>query len=472
MKISIYHIDQGFVHTKYMLPVMAGVLTTWSEAAGHQARLLVCPDDQAAPDLDADVAAFCVYTHVAPAVYRLADQLRRNGVVVILGGPHFQCQMTVDEGLRHADVVAPSINEEQWLGFLSHVERKRLPAGGAGCVIRDHDHQFRLPVHFYRTYRHTRLLEFPLVYTTLGCPYRCEYCTPLMPGTYLLRDVETIYRELSEINGRTVVFADATFGLNRKHTVELMRAIAPLEKNIFVETTLARLDDDELLDACAEGGVKWIAAGIETLSGDHQKHGRNQLDGSLGRLKEIIDKIDSRGIMVQGNFIIGTDDDDQQSDELIYELYRTTRMSTIYIDLLVPYPSSELFRRLDEQGRILDRDWSHYDFEHIVFRPQGASAEQLVERFISLSKRLMSGRLLLAKIGQVLTTAGICKAAMNMVLWNIHKTLDAPARARRLRRNLERSRRLAAQSADHGSTHELMSKLPVEDGVTDTTMVG
>ena len=45
--------------------------------------------------------------------------------------------------------------------------------------------------------------------------------------------------------------------------------------------------------------------------------------------------------------------------------------------MLTPFPGTPLFEELQRQGRITDRDWSHYDFGHVVFEPAGMEAATL-----------------------------------------------------------------------------------------------
>ena len=40
---------------------------------------------------------------------------------------------------------------------------------------------------------------------------------------------------------------------------------------------------------------------------------------------------------------------------------------------------SSPLHRFGFEGRIVDEDWSHYDYEHVVFRPARLSVEQLQE---------------------------------------------------------------------------------------------
>jgi hypothetical protein len=47
-------------------------------------------------------------------------------------------------------------------------------------------------------------------------------------------------------------------------------------------------------------------------------------------------------------------------------------------------------RRLEEEGRILTRDWSRYDMSTVVIRPAHFSAEELQRRYDELNTDLYS----------------------------------------------------------------------------------
>ena len=44
-----------------------------------------------------------------------------------------------------------------------------------------------------------------------------------------------------------------------------------------------------------------------------------------------------------------------------------------------PFPATPLFNRLEAQGRLLHKNWSLYDVEHVVFEPKKMSPERLQE---------------------------------------------------------------------------------------------
>ncbi len=436
MNLDIYHIKGRFSHTRFMFPVMLDVLRLWSREQGHHAMVRILPATRVKYDSAARVVAFCVYTNGAPEVYRASDQLRRQGKIVVLGGPHFSSSRTVEEGRRHADILIRSVHRGQWEDLLQRIERgaiSREPDGGE--VIEDVEGLFDFPENFHLAYKEKRYLEFPLIFTSLGCPFACEYCTPFLPGKYIPRDIDRICREIGETRATALVIADATFGLRKQHTLDLMKAVAPMRKKFFVETTTNCMDDDEILDAMAEGGVKWIALGIENLSLNAEKHGAKGTAPDTSSLKRILKKIANRGILTQGNFICGLDTDTAESFDEIYDFFMNNEMGTIYADMMIPYPGSALFSRLLVEGRINDTSWDHYDFEHVVFEPANMCPVELMDRYIDLYARLTSVRVLARKTLEVFRATGVSQAAISMTVWNIFKTMEAPFRKRRLRRN-------------------------------------
>jgi radical SAM superfamily enzyme YgiQ (UPF0313 family) len=252
-----------------------------------------------------------------------------------------------------------------------------------------------------------------------------------MQGKYLLRDIETIRNEVAHAAPRLVIFCDATFGLNKRFTIDLMHAIAPLEKKIAVEITLGRLRDPELLDALAIGGVKWLIVGVETLALRLRKHGTVDLDDGLRR---VIDRAHERGMLMQGNFICGLDTDGPESFERIYRCYDRSTLDAIMIGILTPYPDTPLHGRLAREGRIFDRDWEHYDCHHVVYRPRKMTVDQLIDGYIGLYRAIRRRRTLAQEL-----VAG-CRSGLRlesavMVGHNLYQKIDAVKKERLLRQN-------------------------------------
>ena len=85
----------------------------------------------------------------------------------------------------------------------------------------------------------------------------------------------------------------------------------------------------------------------------------------------------ARGIAVCAAFMFGGDEDTPDVFERTLEFLLDSNVETLQATRLTPFPGTPLFAALDNQGRIFDKDWSHYDFNHVVFEPRQMSRETL-----------------------------------------------------------------------------------------------
>jgi len=180
MKIDFYHLYRHFDSSSLLPPIMLDVLSMWSRKKGWDSRIRIAREKDIAFHTDADVVAFSVYTMTAPMAYRASEKLRANGKIVVMGGPHFRNQ-NYREALGKCNAVASSISEEQWLALLTDIEAGNIEPGGSRTrSIIDSNHDFRYPDGLYESSSFHRWHHVPCVPTTVGCPYGCDYCGPLM----------------------------------------------------------------------------------------------------------------------------------------------------------------------------------------------------------------------------------------------------------------------------------------------------
>lgn len=434
MKLDIYHPYKQFDYANAGYPLMIDTLKLWAESAGWKVRVFVCKEKGVDLNTDADVIGFSVYTQTAPMVYRLTAKLREKGKIVALGGPHFRGPNYV-EGLEHCDILAVSIYKEQWLSLLREIEDGKIRPNThtPARVITDTEHRFRYPENFYESFKHLRLHHLATVPTSLGCPYDCSFCNPFMQGKYILRDIDTIYNEFARTPRLKPLFlADAVSGLNKRHTLELMKAVAPLKRDILMESTLNGLQDLEMLDALAEGGVKWLTVGLESFNSKLDKLGTGRLEDNINRL---IDNAHERGIMVEGNFIVGLDSDGPEVFDNIYEFQTSSSLDIIIIDLLTPYPNTRLFYDMQRAGRIIDTNWEHYDYHHLVYRPKQMTEIQLIDGFNKLYRALYTPKMVFKNVKSAFDLGGFGNQPLGTLVYNIYSMCDSKRKEKALNRN-------------------------------------
>ena len=96
--------------------------------------------------------------------------------------------------------------------------------------------------------------------------------------------------------------------------------------------------------------------------------------------------------MVNASFVLGLDGDGPDVFRATVDWVVRNRVETVTSHILTPYPGTALHARMEAAGRIVDRDLSHYDTAHVVFRPANMTAEQLYEGYLRVYREIYSLR--------------------------------------------------------------------------------
>jgi radical SAM superfamily enzyme YgiQ (UPF0313 family) len=185
------------------------------------------------------------------------------------------------------------------------------------------------------------------------------------------------------------------------------------------------------------GGVKWIVTGIETLSLKLQKHGASDVSEIL---KPIVDCIHKHGMVIQGNLICGLDSDGPESFDRMYKFIDNSDLDSTMLGILTPYPNTPLYQRFQREGRILDNNWEHYDYRHVVYQPLRMSIDQLVDGYTQLYNEIFKSRMILKEASQLYRNSGIRIQSAAVTAYNIYNKLVARKEKKVLRQNLNQLR--------------------------------
>ncbi len=138
-----------------------------------------------------------------------------------------------------------------------------------------------------------------------------------------------------------------------------------------------------------EAGCGAIFVGLESVSEKNLAAMGKKVNFRHDYFKAI-EKIQDHGILVLGSFILGYDFDTPESfDELIGFIEEANLLMPL-INILTPFPGTKLYRRLEEEGRILHRNWNDYDGQTVVFRPAGMTPEELFDGFRKVVREVYS----------------------------------------------------------------------------------
>lgn len=325
-------------------------------------------------DREVDVIGITANTAAAPHAYQLAKEFRKRGRKVVIGGPH--ATLLPEEVMLHADAVVVGEGELVWPKLLQDFEKGELQPIYRSCELPDLQSMPRPRWDLIKGSVYGKGVTI----ASRGCPFACDYCT--IPAMYQrkmrYRPVQDIVEELKCMPGRALIFWDDNIGANRAYAKELFKAITPYKRWWTSQATADVAFDDEFMELAATSGCKALFLGLETIS-QQSLHAANKQHNQVKHYEEIIRRFHYYRIAVQAGTVFGFDHDDKTIFRTTVEFYRQIGIDSATIRVLIPFPNTPLFRKLDAEGRILTRDWSKYNGKkHVVYQPALMSPEELL----------------------------------------------------------------------------------------------
>lgn len=349
-------------------------------------------------DVKYDLVGLSGMTQQANRMYEIADEFRRRGSFIVIGGIH--ATLMPNEAKLHADSVVIGEGEYLWPQFVDD-------------FLEEH------PKPFYRTNQrfdmsHSIRPRYDLlnaknydvvsVQATRGCPKDCEFCaaSKIYGNKYRYKPIQCIIEEIEVLkrikNFSRIGFADDNLFINKKYSYELLRQIRQLSIRWFAQTDISVARDDDLLELMRESGCTTLFIGFESISEDNLKNidKTNWKFRQLKHYSEYVDKIQSKGIGIVGAFIVGFDNDYVSSFDKLSEFIIDNRIFIPQITVLTPLPGTRLRKRLEDENRIISNDWSRYSFTEVNFLPKNMSPEELQKGLVSIYEKVYDTRVRLS----------------------------------------------------------------------------
>lgn len=325
-------------------------------------------------DLDAecDLVGLSCMTSNAPRAYYLADEFKKRGKTVVLGGIH--PTILPNEALKHADAVVIGEAEGVWEELLSDFKNGHL---------KQRYHNPNPPLDRYIPVKvkkagKKRLFHVVPVMTTRGCPYNCEFCC--VHDIYGRRvrhmPVENVVRYIEDSGSKKFMFLDDNIIGDPKYAKELFKAIKPLKIKWVGQASISFVKETEMMRLAVESGCKGLFFGLESVSKSQLNALRKSIK-SIEGVEEAIRKVRDMGIHFHASMIFGFDTDTKDVFPETLEFLTRNGVSTASLNVLTPYPGTGTYKKLKAAGRILTDDWRYYDHNTVVFKPLNMSPLEL-----------------------------------------------------------------------------------------------
>lgn len=348
--------------------------------------------DEEVEEIDFDKEVYLVgitfHTPSAAHAYDIAARFRQRGVPVVLGGPHVT--LMPQEAAKHADVIFAGEAEQIWPQFL-----KEFEAGVHKIYyeLAEPPSLDQLPSPRKDLF-HRRDHSSGIVCATRGCPNKCEFCaiSVMYKNSFRKRPVEQVALEFGSFKGKVIILWDDNVSADLDYAKSLFKAITPYHKWWSSQASIQAGKDDEFLELAAKSGCKQLFLGLESVS----QTSLNRANKGFNRVDEyykIIKRIHAYGIAVQAGVVFGFDNDDRNIFKDTISFLEEAGVQNATFNILTPYPGTQLFKRLDAEGRILTYDWSKYNARtDVVYVPKQMSCGELLDGFNWANRRFYSMR--------------------------------------------------------------------------------
>lgn len=342
-----------------------------------------------------DIVAITFQTSVAVRAYEIAAHFKEKGSYIVMGGYHPTYMR--EEAMMHGDTVIVGAGEYAWPAFLCDFKMDRPKKLYDMQNVRGEDivspDRSAIPRRKY--------YKFPAVLANRGCPNHCDFCVISdMWRKCGVRPIKDVIEEIRGLKSRNIIFFDPNFFALRGYSIELMRELEKLHIRWAGSATVNAAFDSELMECARRSGCKGLLVGLESLNPATLKQAKKGFNDP-NQYREAIGIMQSYGISVNGCFVLGMDGDTEEQLLSIPEQVRYLNLNLARFAILTPVPNSPLFKRLEEEGRILTKDWSLYTQHQAVYQPQNMSPERLEEIYRQVWKETYSFKNILGRIKSV-----------------------------------------------------------------------
>ena len=234
----------------------------------------------------------------------------------------------------------------------------------------------------------TKRNPYAVIYTSLGCPFRCSYCPvqafygkPKLPFRSPENVIEEIDLLVKKYNVKNIKIMDELFVYKEDRVQRICDLLIErgYDLNIWV---YARVDTikESMLSKMKKAGINWIAYGIESANAVVRKGVNKTLNEE--RIRQAVDMTHAAGIHIIGNFIFGLPDDNMETMRETLSLAKNFDLEYVNFYICMAYPGSELYDEALKSGVKMPDEWhgfGQYSYESLPLPTKHLEPSQIIK---------------------------------------------------------------------------------------------
>ncbi len=374
MEHSLY-VDEGRMEP-LPLGVIAGMTPSDVEVVMYDDRMEPIPYDE-----PTDLVAITAQTFTARRAYEISAEFRERGVPTIIGGMH--PTLIPEEVADHADSIYIGDAELLWQQVIKDARRGKLqPVYMARPGVPQPGILPRRDIFKGKGYLPITLIQF-----SRGCRFACDFCaiSVFFDRTQFRRRVDEVIQEIQAQERRLLFFVDDNILSDHEAAKALFRELIPLRVRWVSQASIDMTQDLELLDLMVRSGCLGHVIGFESIDTQNLRamNKAPNLSESFRDYKPQLEILRDYGLQTWAAFTLGYDHETRESIERTLEFALENKFAFAAFNVLMPYPNTPLYKRLQAEGRLLyDGKWwlhSAYRFNYAAFQPKLMLADELTE---------------------------------------------------------------------------------------------
>lgn len=336
---------------------------------------------------DADLIALSSMGHGVIRSIDLAQQFKKRGKTVIMGG--YMVSLMPEEAVKFCDAVVVGDAEPVWSRLLDDFTENRLQP-----IYSDTLQDFNPPLPRYDLLLDKKIGDFLPVQAGRGCPKSCSFCSVhcLYRNRYFRRPVQSVVRDIKAVKNlgfKKFLLLDDNILANPSYLFELCDEIKKLDMIWFSQCSIEIARNRKLLEAVADSGCRVLSFGLESIS---QKSlvaiGKEWSDPD--DYPNLIKTIQEAGIDVSTEMVVGADGDTLTSIAETSAFIRENKIVVPRFYILTPIPGTDFYHQLLSEGRICNDDIYSYNGAEAVHVPRNMTPQELTEAYWQLYSQVFS----------------------------------------------------------------------------------